>query len=123
MLVLFFYLYISLLTYLIRLRIAKVKGLLANTTAATAAAPPKGWWQSAGSVPGTYTVKVGGVFNAVVAVGGESHQIAAAALHLHHIASGLFTTDPFCVITPTTSVSLLDQADGAVFQFSRRVGL
>ena len=66
--------------------------------------------------------EVGSVFNVVMTVGGQAHQVCAAALALDHIADSFFVEVALGQDTDDQG-AVLDEADGAVLQLTRGVGL
>ena len=64
--------------------------------------------------------KIHGIFNAVIAIAGQSHQISSAALHFNHVAQSFLVKSLLCH-NPNHQRALFNKTDGPMFQLSRSI--
>ena len=75
-----------------------------------------------GICPGDIRDEIRSIFHIIIAIGGESHQIGAAALALHHVADGFFIQFRLGGHSDHQG-AVLNEGNGSVFQFSGGVCL
>ena len=66
--------------------------------------------------------EISGIFNIIVAIGSQAHQISATATALYHVADSLFVKLALSQYADNQS-TVLNQADSTVLQFAGSISL